>query len=57
MILAEALKKAGLVSEEKCDMVIQEKIKKEKKKIEDNLRLNIEIEKDGIDEEDFDRGR
>lgn len=53
MILAEALKKAGLVSEEKCDSVIKEKIKKEKEKIEDNLRLSIEIEKAGVDEEDF----
>jgi|WetSurMetagenome_2_1015567.scaffolds.fasta_scaffold373610_1 hypothetical protein len=53
MILAEALKKAGLVSEEKCERVIQEKIKKEKKKIEDNLKLSVEIEKAGTDEEDF----
>jgi hypothetical protein len=53
MILAEALKKAGLVSEEKCDSVIREKIKKEKKKIADNLRLSVEIEKAGISEEDF----
>lgn len=53
MILAEALKKAGLVSEEKCDRVIQEKIKKEKKKIEDNLKLSVGILKVETDEEYF----
>jgi hypothetical protein len=53
MILAEALKKAGLVSEEKCDLVIKEKIKKEQKKIADNLKLSVDIQKAGTDEEDF----